>query len=88
MTQTNIARKAAAIFVDDGGDDAYEFATNYIWFDPTDPLDRRRAWKEAQAVWALRVSRLPALAKHRIAEPRLCSAASERWTGEELRASA
>lgn len=88
MKQSDIARKAAAIFVDDGGDDAYEYATNYIWFDPTDVLDRHRAWKEAQAVWALRVSRLPASLRHTIAEPRLHPSVCQSWTEEDLRASA
>jgi hypothetical protein len=71
MEQATNARKTAAIFVDDGGDDAYEFATNYIWFDPTDALDRRRAWKEAETLWALRVSRLPAAARYCIGAPRV-----------------
>lgn len=87
MKDVNTA-KTAAIFVDDGGDDAYEFATNYVWFDPTDSLDCRRAWKEAQAVWAMRVSRLPESARHRIAEPRLTAVNSGYRTEEGLRASA
>lgn len=88
MKEENIARKTAAIFVDDGGDDAYEFATNYIWFDPTDSLDRRRAWKEAEALWDKRVSRMPESARCAIAEPRLYAHDSEYGSEEGLRASA
>lgn len=88
MKDVNIARKAAAIFVDDGGDDAYEFASNYIWFDPTDGLDRRRAWREAEALWVMRVSRLPAAARHTIAEPRLYADEVDGFVEEELRRSA
>jgi hypothetical protein len=43
-----------AIFVDDGGPDADEFANNYIVFDPRDPKQRERAWAEAEQLWSIR----------------------------------
>ncbi len=60
MLREKPAEKNAAIFVDDGGEDAYEFASNYIWFDAKDPRDTQRAWSEAQALWDERSSRVPA----------------------------
>lgn len=88
MNQENIAQRAAAIFVDDGGDDAYEFASNYIWFDPTDGKDRRRAWREAETLWVIRVSRLPESARHTIAEPRLYVDEADGFTQEDFLRSA
>ena len=88
MNKLNTGRKTAAIFVDDGGDDAYEFATNYIRFDPSDSLDRHRAWREARALWATRVGSLSEAGRLGIAQPRLCSDNSSGWTEEDLRESA
>ncbi len=47
-------RSMAAFFVDDGGPDAEEYATNYVWFDGSDPADRDRAWLEANELWRKR----------------------------------
>ena len=51
-------RPRAAIFVDDGGPDAFEFATNYVIFDPSDPQDQSRAWADAEQLWHSRNAEL------------------------------
>lgn len=38
----------AYIFVDDGAPEAWEYDTNYIFFDENDPKDRERALLEAE----------------------------------------
>jgi hypothetical protein len=58
-----------AIFVDDGGPDADEFVTNYIVFNPTDPIERLRAWEEADRLWTLRNAQLGG--KHGLPRPEL-----------------
>ncbi len=47
----------AAIFVDDGGIDAFEFESNLIRFDSRDAADRDRAWTEANRLWQHRLTR-------------------------------
>jgi hypothetical protein len=47
-----------AIFVDDGGPDAFEFSNNYVRFDALDPGDYVRAWDEATELWASRQARI------------------------------
>lgn len=55
--QRNIKEYDAAIFVDDGGIDAFEFESNFIRFYSRDPADRERAWTEARNLWTLRATR-------------------------------
>ncbi len=71
MKSSKAADKSAALFVDDGGEDAYEFASNYIWFDPTNAEDTRRAWSEAQSLYFERMARLQKDAPFEIVPPRL-----------------
>lgn len=54
--QRKIKEYDAAIFVDDGGIDAFEFESNFIRFYSRDPADRERAWREAQNLWTLRTT--------------------------------
>jgi hypothetical protein len=63
----------AAIFVDDGAPDAFEFSNNYIWFDPDDPADQRRAWHEALRLWSVRRSRFSRDGNCDLRRPELCS---------------
>jgi len=51
-----------AIFVDDGGPDAYEFSSNYIGFDALDATDYHRAWAEATRLWEARKARFSQIA--------------------------
>lgn len=77
MTTDKAAGRTSAIFVDDGGEDAYEFASNYIWFDPSDAEDTERAWLEARNLWHDRRSRLPADCWYDMEPPRLHAAEPE-----------
>lgn len=57
MSQQRNDNYNAAIFVDDGGIDAWEFESNYVRFDSRDPADSERAWNEAKKLWAVRSAR-------------------------------
>jgi len=70
-----LAEFRAAIFVDDGGPDAAEFSSNYVWFDRDDPEDTQRAWDETHRLYEERCRSVdPNDPYGELAKPRLCPA--------------
>gem|GEM_PF-6207991 len=58
MEINHYSTRPNAIFIDDGGPEAYEFATNYIRFNAFDQEDYVRAWDQATQLWAKRQAKI------------------------------